>query len=429
RVRRRSAWSWTPSTWSRTRRCGRCRPGASRTRAGTPGPRRGPARWCAAACTAYGVAATAALAAVLLAGDRTAPTYALALTAAWWLAPGPPLLLVLLLLRRPRVAVALLCPAVVAVSSWVPRSPAGTDAGDAPPLRVVTWNLTAGAPVDGLLALARESAPDLLVLQEVSAQALREVAPLEDGYPHRHVSPTAWAPRWGVPAGTAVLSRHPITDVRPVTGLPAAARPTDVVTVDVRGRPVAVVSVHLASPCLGCRFHPSDPGPAGGTTSAARVRSAEAERLAGLARELVRRGEAVVLAGDVNASDLNAPLRTFARAGLVDAYRAVAWGPGLTRGPWPGLARIDVVQVAGLVPLRARVGDAAGSDHAPVVVDLAPPAPGWAPRALRGHPPDPRSSPQPTGEFSAGSSGTRREAPRSTAELAGRSPAGRAPLD
>ncbi|WP_345711032.1 endonuclease/exonuclease/phosphatase family protein [Kineococcus glutinatus] len=306
-------------------------------------------------------------------GDRTAVTYALGLTAFWWLVPGVPLLLVALLRRRRVAAVVLVAPALTAALLCVPRPWQGGVADGGPVLRVATWNITAGAPARGVLRLADDTAPDVLVLQEVSARALRELAPLGVAYPHRHVSQHAWAAPWGVPSGTAVFSRHPVTGVRPVEGLPPAARPTDVVTLDVRGRRVDVLSVHLASPCLGCRFHPSDPGPAGGTGPAARLRSQEAARLADLARELHRGGAAVVVAGDINASDLNRPGWAFARAGLVDAYRAVAWGPGLTRGARPGLARIDVVEVAGLEPVGAWVGGRGESDHAPVIADLALP--------------------------------------------------------
>lgn len=317
----------------------------------------------------YGSAASLALLAVAVLGDSTAATYALALVAFWWLVPAVPLLLVAVLGHRWRSAAALLAPALVAAGTWgpllTPERPGG-----AADLRVATYNATHGAGTHGVLALVAEHHPDVLVLQELTP---RQVALLDRQlaavYPYRS---------FGTPDplqrdGDAVLSRFPVTGAEPVTGLPTGARPADLVHLDVRGWPTSVLSVHLASPCLLCGPDGDGFNPAGSTAQSARVRVAEAQRYADLAAERRAQGDLVVVAGDVNSSELNRPLRLLTAEGLVDVQRAVGRRPQLTRGPGPGVARVDVVLVAGLEPLRTWEGARGPSTHSPVLADLALP--------------------------------------------------------
>jgi endonuclease/exonuclease/phosphatase (EEP) superfamily protein YafD len=114
--------------------------------------------------------------------------------------------------------------------------------------------------------------------------------------------------------------------------------------------------------------------PAGSTSEAARIRDAEARRYAEVVSGLIAAGQPVVLAGDLNSSPLNRPVHLLTGAGLTDVHQAVGTSPGLTRGPGPGVARVDVVLVAGLVPLRDAEGHRDASTHSPVIADLAWPA-------------------------------------------------------
>jgi endonuclease/exonuclease/phosphatase (EEP) superfamily protein YafD len=129
--------------------------------------------------------------------------------------------------------------------------------------------------------------------------------------------------------------------------------------------------VHLASPCIGCVDGGEGANPAGDTGEAARVRVTEARRYAEVVAELRADGRPVVLGGDLNSSPLNRPLRLLTGAGLVDVHRAVGRSPGLTRGPGPGVARVDVVLVDGLRPVRSTEGGQGASTHSPMVADLA----------------------------------------------------------
>lgn len=318
---------------------------------------------------AYGFSATALLAAVAVLGDRTAVTYSAALFSFWWLAPAPLLLVVVAVLRSRLGVVAVAVPTVVCLVLQGPYL-VNRFSGDEGPadLRVATYNLTYGQPLDGLVDLIEQDRPDVLLLQEVRAEAQAELAALP-GYRYSHFGPLTGSRRGD---GDAVLSRFPVVAVEPVTGLPAGARATDAVILDVRGREVATLSVHLASPCIGCMSYGQEANPAGGTGEAARTRVAEARRYAEVVAGFVENGRPVVLGGDLNSSPLNRPLHVLTGAGLVDVHRAVGRWPGLTRGPGPGVARVDVVLVSGLRPLRSVEGAPGPSTHSPVVADL-----GW----------------------------------------------------
>ncbi|MFQ1002143.1 endonuclease/exonuclease/phosphatase family protein [Modestobacter sp. SSW1-42] len=334
----------------------------------TPPPRPRWLRWSLGVLASYGALATLVLLAVAVLRDRTALTYGAALASSWWLAPAPLLVVAAAALRSWPVVTAVAVPAVVCAVLQGPyllnRLP-----GDEPErdLRVATYNLTQTAPLDGLYDLIAREQPDVLLLQEVTDRS-RPALEVLPGYPYRSFGTFIGE---HVRDGDAVVSRLPITDVAPVTGLPEGARPTDLVTLDVGGRALAVLSVHLASPCIGCLPDKEAVNPAGGTSEAARLRVTEARRYADVAAGLIAAGRPVVLGGDLNSAPLNQPLGELRDAGLVDVHRAVGTWPALTRGPGPGVARVDAVLVSGLVPVRSVEGAAGPSTHSPMIADLA----------------------------------------------------------
>lgn len=323
--------------------------------------------WSLRLLAAYGVTATLLLLAIAVFRDSWVLTYVAALLFFWWLVPAPLSLVLALVARGWVVALTVLAPTAVCVvllGPYLVHDLPGTLPSGPADLRVATYNLSNGRPLDGLTELVRNQHPDVLLLQEVT-NTHDELARLLPAYPAISAGTGVNGPGHD---GYAVASRFPIRSVTPVTGLPSGARPTDVVTLDVRGHEVAVISVHLASPCLDCA--PGAPNPAGDTAQASRVRVAEARRYAEVAGDLVHPRRAVIVAGDLNASPLNQPLGELTATGLVDAQAAVGRSPGLTRGPGPGVARVDVVLVSGLEPVRAFDGSRGSSDHAPVIADL-----------------------------------------------------------
>ena len=259
-----------------------------------------------------------------------------------------------LFLRRPRVALLSVLPALVLAAAVVPRALPGPRAPDpgGPALRVMTLNVYVGAAVPRAVAeLVAAERVDVLTLQEVTPEALAalDAAGLARSLPRR-VDGSAPGAR-----GTAVLSRLPIEAPRrrvDRSGLVVSAatvRPTG-------GRPVDVVAVHPPPPLD-------------------RARHATWRRLL---RELppAGRGRVRVLAGDFNATLDHQALRALLDRGYQDA--AAVAGEGL-RTTWPAGRRfppeltIDHV----LADRRAGIGRVVtrrmpGTDHRAVLADVRP---------------------------------------------------------
>lgn len=222
-------------------------------------------------------------------------------------------------------------------------------------LTALTLNIHAGRTSAGMLDLERVAAEliawdaDVVLLQEVDrarersnliAQAswLGDRLGLDWAYgPARRLRPGT--------TGNAVLSRFPVTDIRP-RALPSQRgrfqRGLLLVTVDVDGRAVDVASTHFD--------HVS---PAARRAQAAAVGSA------------VRRiGRPLLLGGDLNAEPGLPPLNILARAGLLDPWPVVGSGDGLTVPAAAPQRRIDYVLADdSFVPLRSEVLISSISDH------------------------------------------------------------------
>ena len=232
-----------------------------------------------------------------------------------------------------------------------PARPRPVDAGDGPRLRVFSANLFLVNPdMEGIGGELRATRPDVVVLQEVSFITLGglEAAGILDDYPHRMVDPRADA------FGTAVLSRFPLVDSesRLVAGLPLART-----TVSVAGRRVHLYNAH-------------PPAPMRGRASTWNAQLAELRRL------VAAESGARMVVGDLNATSGHRPFRDLLSAGLRDAHVESGrwWATTWPRDRrWlPPLARLDHVLVSPeLAVLDAREGTGRGSDHRPIVVDLA----------------------------------------------------------
>lgn len=329
-----------------------------------PGARSSVLAW---AVAVYAVAATALLAAGWFLGDVTWWLYAANVSVIYWLAPLVPLLLLALLRRWWPVAAICAVGAAVWLATFgpmlVPRSVAADDT-----LRVASYNIAPQRDVDHVARMVQREQPDVLLVQELLPAAREDLIRLLPSLPHHHFSQVnQGAPGGG---GTAVLSRLPIVGVAGVTDLPATSRPIDIVTLEAGGGSTFdVASLHLASPCSEC----TEENPTGSLEEAlereAAVRGVEADRLA----DALPAGT-VVLGGDLNSSTFNDPRRRLLDAGLVDVHRQVGTAPGFTRTNWRGRFRIDWLIVSPeVVPVREWVGPDDGSDHRPVIADIALP--------------------------------------------------------
>ena len=256
-----------------------------------------------------------------------------------------------------RRALAVVAGAVAALQLvWVapdlrPDRPRPVDAGDGPRLRVFTANLLyVNGDMGGIAEELRAARPDVVALQEVSPLNLAalEAAGVLADYPYRLAAPRL------DPFGSAVLSRLPLEDseLLLVAGLPLPRT-----TVVVGDRRVRLYDAHTRAPI----------GEGIGTWKA---------QLAELRRMVEAEDGPRVVAGDLNATSGHRAYRDLLQAGLRDAH--------VERGRWwvttwptdrrwvPPLARLDHVLVSPeVVVVDVREGTGRGSDHRPVIADLA----------------------------------------------------------
>jgi endonuclease/exonuclease/phosphatase (EEP) superfamily protein YafD len=293
----------------------------------------------------------------------------LGLLAAWWpaldivnngipylVAGGLILLALAALPRKPwLIAGAIL---VVALNAYVLRSGLHGSAAEAAPgserfLRVVTFNLWGGNErMDEVGRFLAESDADVVVLQEVTrahGALLRQS--LQTVYPHATDG-----------ARIVILSKHPILAEgsydRP--GFPPwISLMLRWVRLDVNGFAFELAGVHLARP-----FYPE----------------LQEEDVEALIRFAASRDRPLIVAGDFNMSPWTEKLRRLGRSAGLRRYNNFRLTWPMRRGELPllPLVAIDNVLASPNFDKIATIGGPRlGSDHLPVVVDLAlsePPA-------------------------------------------------------
>ena len=250
-------------------------------------------------------------------------------------------------------------------------------------LRVLVWNIHAGADANGvdnierLAARIRAERADVVLLQEVDRGVERS---------RRVDQPATLARLTGLHAafgksldyqggdyGIAILSRWPVTAqaTLPLPVDPPQRRSGGATT------PRAALVAHVAAPA-------SVGGPLVVMTSHIdasrddRWRRQEATHLAAIADSLVARGEGtVVFGGDMNSEPPSVPQATLTGGVLRDAWAAcgnAADDPAqLTYPARAPVKRIDYLYLTGAMRCRAiRVLADTASDHRAVLVDLSP---------------------------------------------------------
>jgi len=278
-----------------------------------------------------------------------------ALTPVLFLPAYPALALGVATHRYPLAAVALI--AVVAHLVWLwpeirPGNPSRAPAGAAH-FRLLTANLEMDNGRAGMLGRQiRADSPDVVVVEELSNvtyYGLMKSGVLA-GY---HYS--ASRPQFGA-FGAGVWSRYPLSDVAaPLVGGLESLRVTVTLPTGQRFR---VFAVHTLSPQNSQNV------------------DVWRTQLADLSREVRASALPVVLAGDFNATRDMRPFRRVLAAGVTDAHDSAhaGWAP-----TWndhlpvlPVLWRLDHVLISPqFTATGLRVGKHFGSDHLPVVVDLA----------------------------------------------------------
>lgn len=235
-------------------------------------------------------------------------------------------------------------------------------------LRVMTFNILHGERgTEQIAAVIRAAAPDVICLQETNAfralpdpkPALRRALPGYDFAEHGELM---------------VASRHPIRSrqVRPL-GTLRTRRPALEVVLDVRGQPVTVLCVHLATFVTGASLTRR-----GGRSLPEYLRATSAireEQTAALLFGALMTSTPLVVAGDFNTPPRGRVYGCLTET-FYDAFAERGRGLGYTYPADHPQMRIDYVfSRGGALPADARVPvERAASDHRPLIAEIALPA-------------------------------------------------------
>jgi endonuclease/exonuclease/phosphatase (EEP) superfamily protein YafD len=226
--------------------------------------------------------------------------------------------------------------------------PASVVAADAK-LRVLLLNVdTSNRRCDLVKALIRDKNPHLFVLEEVDDRWIDELRELRASYPH-----VVFAPREDN-FGIALFSRLPLLNST-VIYLGEAEVPSVVAEVEVGNQRVTVLGTHPLPP---------------GSPEYARFRN---EQLAAIPKFLSGRKRPVILLGDLNATPWSAYFKRLVHeTGLIDSSRGRGIHPTWPANFFPLRIPIDHCLVSpGVKVLNKQVGPNVGSDHLPLVVEVA----------------------------------------------------------
>jgi endonuclease/exonuclease/phosphatase (EEP) superfamily protein YafD len=217
-------------------------------------------------------------------------------------------------------------------------------------LRMLVVNVQHGnLEHDRLARLIEETDPDVVGVTELTPAWVDGLEPALDGYPERLLEPEAGA------YGIGLYSKVPLTDAR-IERFPPDGPPSVVVTVAAGEHPLGLVLTHVHTPFAGSVHD--------------RHLQAMAERLPGL-------GDRLAVCGDFNTVPWADSVRDLAAEADL---RSIHGRFGLS-GTWPANAVVLRVPIdnclvsSSVAVVGRRVGPDIGSDHLPLIVDLAPARP------------------------------------------------------
>lgn len=256
--------------------------------------------------------------------------------------------------RHPWIAIPLVLLAAfqtVPLVRYSGENPIRADPRSADRLRILMANvLFENNKYDEVVALIRAEHPDVVGLIEIDPAWQAALAPLHHDYPFRMEYPAS-------ARGLAVWFRKAPKSIDPPESLLDGRNPVIHAVFDFAGRERQLWLVHPSSPLLTRSWTAGNPEI---DAIARRVGSAEGSRL---------------VIGDMNSTDGSAHFRDFLReSGLRDSR--LGFG---RQGSWPSDMpyRISIDHAFltdDLAVVDRRLGFLSGSDHLPVIVDLAPAA-------------------------------------------------------
>ena len=257
--------------------------------------------------------------------------------------------LILLATRRKIIATTFLLLAAINLAQVLPLyfgAPAAKMSASTPNrLMLINVHALSGDP-DRVRRTVAESAPDILVLQEINERWITELSDLRDTYPNSVVEPRE------DDFGVALFSKLPLLQ-SDIVFIGSAGVPSIEATLDANGEPLRILATH--------------PLPPGGPDYSA-WRNEQLQLMA----ERVDASRPFLLVGDLNTTPWNFHFRQLlARSGLRNS--AVGFG---VQPSWPTFNPLfwipldHVLHSPCIIVTARKTGPDVGSDHYPVIVDF-----------------------------------------------------------
>ena len=259
------------------------------------------------------------------------------------------LLIVFTVLRSPRYAVLLLVTTAFNASYVLPWYFGATRVESGSTIKLLHANVHArNDQYERLFELIEAEQPDVIFLQEVTPQWRDATLRLHGDYPHNYVEAREGS------FGIAMYSRVALDSVVHVDS-PPLDYPTIVATMTVNNEALTLINTHPTIPVLRLQYE---------------ARNEQLRSIAALANQAAG---AVVLTGDLNASVWGRSYRKLeASTGLRNTRRGFGILP-----TWPtflpfAMIPIDHALVSdGIGVVETRTGARIGSDHLPLIVEIA----------------------------------------------------------
>jgi len=215
---------------------------------------------------------------------------------------------------------------------------------DTPSLRIVSINvLYTNTQYERVLEFIRQESPDLVLLMEVDKRWQPALTTLKPRFPYALVKTKAGS------SGIALFSKLPLEDLD-FLYLGSVGIPSIRATVRVEGTPVQIIGTHFKSPVSSERSH---------------LRN---EQLIAAAHELAKMSRPSLLFGDLNITPWSPYFCDLLQIGKL---RNSQIGFGI-QPSWLWAIPIDhLLHSDDIAILDRRIGPDVGSDHRPLIVDIA----------------------------------------------------------
>ncbi len=229
-----------------------------------------------------------------------------------------------------------------------------TRAGDLTTLRLLLSNVNyRNENFSALLELIRAEQPDILIAQEATAKWCRALQVLVVDYPHHVIVPR------GRGAGIALLSRVPVLQAE-VVFVGRHQRPGILLKMNNGGREFTLLTMHTHAPLRRLHF-------------------GHRNALLSATVSLLRREQSprpLVVIGDLNISPWSPHFKELLRATGLREARTSGFGllptwPVWLRLPWLMIPIDHCLVSSGIEVVGMWTGRNVGSDHLPIIVDLA----------------------------------------------------------